>query len=329
MKLQILVPRHNEPEEVIKNLLDSIAVQHNVDFNEIGVIIYDDGSDVFLSKKFLNKYPYEIINIKGSHGGVSHARNMLLDNATADYIMYCDADDMFVNLCAFVIIFEQIEIANFDAMYSIFIEETIDQTTGKMFYLNRDNDNTFVHGKVYRRQYLVDENIRWLDNAVYNEDAYFNFLAINNTDKILYCETPFYMWCFNKNSVCRSEPDYVMKTLPYMIDNDIHLVEELSKRNKYEKAIFTVVNMILEVYYDTHRPHWLLEENKEGRERSEKAIGAYFKKFQGLWSLANEEYIQWVWNNLVERLERFEEHLEIEEPFDVWIKHCMELSEKE
>lgn len=33
MKLQILVPHYKEPTEVIKPLLDSIAIQQNVDFS--------------------------------------------------------------------------------------------------------------------------------------------------------------------------------------------------------------------------------------------------------------------------------------------------------
>ena len=38
MKLQILVPQYEEDDSVIKPLLDSLAIQQNVDFNEFGVI---------------------------------------------------------------------------------------------------------------------------------------------------------------------------------------------------------------------------------------------------------------------------------------------------
>ena len=57
MKLQILVPQYHETDQVIKPLLDSIAIQQNVDFNEVGVIIVNDGSKVRLSKTFLKSYP--------------------------------------------------------------------------------------------------------------------------------------------------------------------------------------------------------------------------------------------------------------------------------
>ena len=46
MKLQILVPHYNETAEEVKPLLDSIALQQNVDFGEIGVILCHDGEDI-------------------------------------------------------------------------------------------------------------------------------------------------------------------------------------------------------------------------------------------------------------------------------------------
>ena len=52
MKLQILIPQYNETNEIIKPLLDSIAIQQNIDFNEIGVIIVNDGSDIHLTNDF-------------------------------------------------------------------------------------------------------------------------------------------------------------------------------------------------------------------------------------------------------------------------------------
>ena len=43
--LEILVPQYKETDDVVKPLLDSIAIQQNVDFDDIGVIICNDGSD--------------------------------------------------------------------------------------------------------------------------------------------------------------------------------------------------------------------------------------------------------------------------------------------
>ena len=61
MKLQILIPQYKETDEIIKPLLDSIAIQQNVDLkNEVGVIITNDGTDVHLSDELINSYPFKI-----------------------------------------------------------------------------------------------------------------------------------------------------------------------------------------------------------------------------------------------------------------------------
>ena len=52
MKLHILVPQYKEPFDVIKPLLDSIALQQNVDFDEMDVIICKDGEP--------EENPYEV-----------------------------------------------------------------------------------------------------------------------------------------------------------------------------------------------------------------------------------------------------------------------------
>ena len=71
MKLQILVPQYNEDDAILKGLLDSIAMQRGVDFNEIGVVIVNDGSDVLISREFLQSYPFEIEYWLGDHAGAA------------------------------------------------------------------------------------------------------------------------------------------------------------------------------------------------------------------------------------------------------------------
>ena len=173
MKLQILVPQHKETDEIVKPLLDSIAIQQNVDFSQIGVIICNDGTDVHLSEKLLSSYPFEVQYHKEPHRGVSGTRNACLDHATAEYVMFCDADDMFYNACGLYIVFREIANGGFDTLSSTFIEESRIPTTKEITYINREMDSTFVHGKFHRRQFLLDNNIRWNDALTIHEDSYF------------------------------------------------------------------------------------------------------------------------------------------------------------
>lgn len=283
MKLQILVPQYHETNEVLKPLLDSIAIQQSVNFNEIGVIICNDGSDVHLTNEFLTSYPFKIDYYLEPHRGVSGTRNACLDHATADYVMFCDADDMFYNACGLWIIFNEIEIG-FDSIVSVFVEETRHPQTKQIMYINHDMDSTFVHGKVHRRQYLLSQNIRWNENLTIHEDSYFNILCQNLSENVKYCQVPFYLWKWRDESVCRHDPKYILKTYKNMLDSNDALISQFLSRGREDKAAFYSVFMIFDSYYNMNKPEWINQENKEYRDETEKRFSLYFKKYKSLWN---------------------------------------------
>ena len=260
MKLQILVPHYHEDEQVIKPLLDSLAIQQNVDFNEFGVIICHDGKDI--PNLQLDNYSFEIKQISIEHNGVSAARNGALDAATADYVMFCDCDDMFYNACGLWIIFKEIALG-FDSMSSIFVEETRHPETKEVVYVNRELDSTFVHGKIHRRQYLIDNSIRWNPNLTIHEDSFFNILCQNLSTDVKYLMSPFYLWKWRDDSVCRHDPKYILKTYNNMIDSNDALIDEFIKRGLTDKAMFYVSFMIFDAYYTMNKPEWIYQENAE------------------------------------------------------------------
>lgn len=280
MKLQILIPQYKETDRVVRPLLDSIATQQGIDFSEVGVIICNDGTDIHLSKALLDSYEFHIEYWQNEHKGVSGTRNALLDLATADYVMFCDADDMFVSNCGIYQIFIDID-NGFDALNSVFIEEVF--SNDKFVYIMHNDDSTFVHGKVYRRQYLIDNNIRWNDDLTIHEDSFFNVIALNLTDKVRMCKTPFYLWKYRKESVCRHDPKYMLKTYDKFLDSNEALVDNLIQRGALQKAMFFCTHMIFDTYYTMNKPEWVNQENVEYREKTEKRFAKYFKKFKSLW----------------------------------------------
>lgn len=282
MKLQILVPQYEETDNIIKPLLDSIAIQQSIDMNEIGVIICNDGSNTFLTDEFLNSYPYKIEYYKEPHNGVSATRNACLDHATADYVMFCDADDMFYNACGLWIIFREINVG-FDSIVSVFVEETRNPQTKQIEYINHEMDSTFVHGKVHRRQYLIDNDIRFNDALTIHEDSYFNILAQNLSKNVKYCQTPFYLWKWRDNSVCRHDPKYILKTYRNMLDSNDALVDNFLGRGMQDKAMFYSVFMIFDAYYTMNKPEWIDQENQEYRYTTELRFADYFRKHKDKW----------------------------------------------
>ena len=276
--LQILVPQYKETDDIVKPLLDSLEVQQNIDMDDIGVIIVNDGTDVHLSQELFDRYSFDIEYHLNEHKGVSATRNACLDKATADYVMFCDADDMFYNACGLYIIFREIENGGFDSLTSAFIEESRDPSTDDPIYLNHDIDSTFVHGKIHRRKFLLKQKIRWNDDLTIHEDSYFNCLCQRLAKELKYSRTSFYLWKWRDASVCRHDPKYILKTYNNMLDSNDALVQEFLRRNRREDAQFYATSMIYDAYFTMNKDEWLNQENKEYRDMVEKRFKEYWMR---------------------------------------------------
>lgn len=325
MKLQILIPQYKETEDIIKPLLDSIEIQQNIDLkNDVGVIIVNDGTDVHLSDEFLSRYTYKVEYYLNEHKGVSATRNACLDHATADYVMFCDADDMFYNACGLYIVFREMEGDGFDSLVSAFVEETRDPEKN-VVYINRDMDSTFVHGKIHRRQYLIDNKIRWNDALTIHEDSYFNCLCQRLAGELKYSQTPFYLWRWRDASVCRHDPKYILKTYNNMLDSNDALIEQFLKRKRPEDAQFFATNMIYDAYFTMNKDEWIDQENQEYRHATELRFKDYWHKFKYLHDAINSQIKAQIIMGVKNRM--YAEGLVLEtQTFEQWIKEIEEIN---
>ena len=325
MKLQILVPQYKETDAVVKPLLDILAIQQNVNLKkDIGVIIVNDGSDVFLSDELLKSYPFKIDYYKNPHAGVSATRQACLDKAKADYVMFCDADDMFYNACGLWIIFQEIENGGFDSLVSVFVEETRIPQTKQVAYINREMDSTFVHGKVHRRKYLIENDIRWNPDLTIHEDSYFNIQCQRLSTKVKYCQAPFYLWKWRDDSVCRHDPKYILKTFNNMLDSSDACVQQFVKRHKISIAKQLSTSMIFDCYYTMNKKEWLDQENQEYRHATELRFKEYYLKYKEYFKTINEMEKNQIIVGIKNRM--FQEGLMMESiTFDDWINEILAL----
>lgn len=279
MILELLISQYKEDETIAKAMLDSIAIQQSIDFNDINVIIANDGSDVILSEEFLNSYPYKITYYKPEHLGMSEIRNFLLDHATADYIMFCDIDDMFYTSNAIWFILELIKNKKFDCYYPHYMKELKFENGDIMYHPNYD---CAVHGKVIRRQLIIDNNIRWQKDLLTHDSRYFLALCecYAEKDKMIYDKNNIhYMWRFNKKSTTRSDCDYFLQTFDYLTLSIMHLTNELLRRGMPEKAEQTFVTFTYLIYYYYNCEEWQKEENQDLVKSGLKGFALAYKKF--------------------------------------------------
>lgn len=280
MTLDIVVPHYKEPWETCKYLFDTLATQRGIYFGNIKVIVVNDG-DCVLSDDCFKGYPYTIEYLKKPHGGVSAARNYGLDHSEADYVMFCDIDDGFLSNYGLHLIFSAMQ-EGYDYIYSNFVEETYTENNTQTI-VRHDNDFTFMHGKVYKRSFLVEHDLRFDPEMTIHEDGYFNTVALvvaQKEGKMKCIETPFYLWVWNDHSTVRSNrEDFVLRTYDKLMQTRIGACQQLKDRG-YEKEYQTSVAMtVMNSYYDFQKTSFFLEKNRRYALAAEKAFKGFWTKF--------------------------------------------------
>ena len=266
-KIQFLVPQYKENEETISFLLDSIESQLHVDKKDVGVIICSDGGEYVLDRNLFNKYSYDIDYVICEHRGVSATRNSALILSDAEYVMFCDADDGFVSNIGVYSLIRSLDLNPESEILSskIFIENNIN---GYPEFSIGDHNNTFVHGKVFRRDFLISRELYFDERLKIHEDSYFcniiNFFAKNKT----YNNNAFYCWRKNPNSVSNQEY-YFVKTIWRLLLTNNSMVTLMKNININKDSICeSVVDVVLQLYCELQNKEWYLEEHKEYLDRT-------------------------------------------------------------
>lgn len=318
MKLQILIPQYNETDDVVKPMLDSIAIQQSIDFNDIEVLIGNDGSDIKLSNELLASYNYSITYNQYEHTSPAGTRQRLFNEATADYVMFCDADDMFLSGISLYTILSVIASTKCDMLICEFLEQV--RIGNEFIFHPHKRDEVFVHGKVYRRQHIIDNKIIWREDIRYHEDGTYNLLCIHTAKSVKYCDLPLYLWRWRDNSVCRSDNLYVLKTYTRMIYSNAYLIRDLLDRKMVDKARYFVGTLVYGTYYMLNKPVWLDPMNAKYRYETEMCFKEYFKKHKALFNEIPEserfKIVAGSKNRVLKQgvlTEKF--------TFDEWIKH--------
>ena len=265
-KIQFLVPQYKENEEVISFLLDSIESQIYVDKKDMGVIICSDGGEYILDQKFLDKYSFDIQYVICEHRGVSATRNSALFLSDAEYVMFCDADDGFVSTIGVYSLIKCLDAHPESGVLSsrIFVEEYVD---GNWEFIIGNHNNTFVHGKVFRREYLISNEIFFDERLLIHEDSYFCNVINFYTKEKINNDNAFYCWRKNLKSVSNQEY-YFVKTLWRLLLTNNSLVDMMKNLNMEKESISTsVVDVVLQVYCELQNKEWYLDEHKEHLDR--------------------------------------------------------------
>ena len=207
--LDIVITHYQEPWETGRKLFWMLELQRCIDFNQIRVTVVNDGGNR-LPDEELMKFTYPIEQLDIEHGGISKARNAGIDHATEPYIMFCDFDDTFTNIYALRDIMSVLP-CDYDMLWTqLLVEDYLDNK--ELLYMTPDRQKfVFIHGKVYRLDFLLKERIRFNEEMSFQEDSLFNATITARTDfkRIgqIKAPSPPYVWIRRQNSVTNSGRD--------------------------------------------------------------------------------------------------------------------------
>ena len=286
--LSIIIPQYKETFEFMRPLFNSLDGQRLIDFSQVEVIVVNDCGEPLKMEQFEvfeHIRPHLISTAKNS--GPSVARQCGIDFAHGEFVMCIDSDDCLHGQHAlFRIMSEIYGKPETDLFHGQFIEE---QEIEGMWGLHLHNrDITFCHGKIYRKAFLTEKNVRCHPKLRYNEDSYFNGLVYAEAEKIEYIDAPLSIWTSNPNSTVRAGGLYAYTKLPDYIQSVSDLCAELVARKK-PQAKMTFLQSLFYIYFQLQDEAWELKRVKEHRPAAIKAAGAYFKRHEKLYECGSEE----------------------------------------
>lgn len=210
-KVSIIVPVYNG-QDFINRCLNSLI---NQTYSNVEIIVINDGS-TDNSLDLLKKYNDKIILINKENSGVSDSRNLGLEKASGDYIMFCDIDDWYEKVTVEKAV---CEIGNYDLLKyretrvffdgssikrkenlapMLYEKEEIDIVIRRLFDLSWA---THIYCFIYKTEIIKKNNIRFNSKIRYGEDANFILQYLLKVKNVKVIDEYLYNYYENSNSV--------------------------------------------------------------------------------------------------------------------------------
>lgn len=223
MKLSYIVPVYNV-EKYIKECVDSILAQT---FDDYEVILVDDESPdgcPRICDEYAERFPNIIKVIHQKNKGLAGARNSGLEKAKGDYVCFFDSDDYFIG-DGIAEIYQKAVECDADILQNSFIAHnelknskfTVRSAfnTGKIYIHNEitekvrtsttERSTIYVWRNIYKRSFLLKNNISFDEKLRMIEDSPFNTLAFLRAERMVAVDMPIYAYRLRNDSLQRKK----------------------------------------------------------------------------------------------------------------------------
>ena len=261
-KLSVIIPIYNA-EKYLKECLESVIR----DIEDVEYILIDDGSKD-KSRLIYGEYSNNpnVVIIKNENHGVSFTRNYGMKIARGEYIMFVDADD-YLEEDWFNVIKKELDsgldLIIFSKYYKNYTYNKVDLQNACLNYGNnllKECSIMSPWSRIYRKDFLCENNIRFNKDIINGEDMLLNFEVISLTNKIKIVNDGFYIYRLNFGSTTNNFNYNIFKSdiafhlkLEKLVSNDENC-KELKKSLTYLK--------INAIYIITMRVSFSKEKNK-------------------------------------------------------------------
>lgn len=235
-KVSVIVPVYRV-EKYLGKCIESILHQTYPNWE---LLLVDDGSPD-RSGRICDEYDKKDARIKVIHkenGGVSSARNIGIEQAKGDYVMFVDADDWLDSNCIETCFNknDNVDLIRF-GMQSIYEEGgspksiiTINENLTIIDYrklLVSRKTILGVCGGIYKRSIFTQQSIRFDESLLMGEDWLFNYNYVKHCSTLCIIDKPLYIYNrFNESGCTNSFSFYKDKQLlevAHLILNDKEL----------------------------------------------------------------------------------------------------------
>lgn len=244
----MIIPVYNA-EKHLKETINSI-INQSIGFNNIELILVDDFS-TDNSKKIIEEYAESYNNIipfysSKNHGNPGFGRNIGLEKATADYIMFMDNDDeLDKEICKKF--YETITGENADVVCcDTHVVDPLGDIKENTYYTNgiQKKDliiiecddlllfrNNSLWNKIYKKNIIKDNDIKF-EETTYADDLIFTSTYFIKSKKLIYLKDYFgYKWKIRTDSLSHAVKK---KHIMGLIEAYRHLSILFKEENKEE-----------------------------------------------------------------------------------------------
>lgn len=239
----LLVPVYNV-ENYLERCLNSIYDQIKTDCE---VVLVDDGStdnSGTICDKYLSRYPHLTHVYHKQNQGAYPTRNFAMDCAHGQYLWFIDPDD-YIHPDAISNIRKSIETqqnpdvisAGYCKCNDNWIGEVVNankepQSISGEEYLTRGSFNAYLWANIYRRDFLLENHIRFNDQLNTQGDWLFNAQVYADAKTIYLADYQVYFYFQgNPNSTLnRSDKKHLLRGIENSMEAQINLLEFLMQR---------------------------------------------------------------------------------------------------